>query len=139
MAVAIQTEKHANGPKVIHLNLKVVKEMASNDVAANHLNATVFSKDFAALVQEEMQKSVDCIALIKQDIHSARAESQVLRKQFQLESSENERTRILNKIAANKAWIAECEAHIVLINRRALVLQEALGLLYLQCQNISRA
>lgn len=123
MTVAIQAEKQTNGSKVIHLNLKVVKKGASNDVAANHLSAASFLKDFAALVQEEMQKSVDCIALIKEDINHARTESQVLRKQFQLESSEEERTRILNKIAVNKAWMAECEEHIILIKQRALVLQ----------------
>lgn len=138
MALAIQVEKHSNGSKVIHLNLKVVKDRASNDMEANHLSTASFLKDFEAVVRTEMQKSVDCIALIKQDIHYARTKSQALRKQLQLESSEDERTRVLNKIAANKAWMAECEEHIVLINQRTLVLQEQLQALLLQSQNVNR-
>jgi len=126
MALAIQAETYSNDSKWVYLNRSVVKEAASNDREVKPLSAASFLRDFEAVVHTEMQKSVDCIALVKQDITYARTESQVLRKQLHLESSAKEQARILNKIAANKAWIAECEEHIVLINQRALVLQEQL-------------
>ena len=126
MTLAIQAETYSNDSKWVHLNRSLVKEAASNDRDPKPLNAASFLRDFEAVVHTEMQKSTDCIVLIKQDITYARTESQVLRKQLHLESSAKEQARILNKIAANKAWIAECEEHIVLINQRTLVLQEQL-------------
>lgn len=137
MALAIRVEKHSNVSKLTPLHLKVVTEVKSR-VEANtaRTNAVHFLKDFEAVVHTEVQKSVDCIALIKQDIHHARTQAQQLRKQLHLESSANEKMRILNKIAVNKAWMAECEEHIMLINQRAWLLQEQLVLL--QGQNINR-
>lgn len=136
MALAIQAETYSNDSQWVHLDRTVVKDAASNDRQVKLLGAASFLRDFEAVVHTEMQKSVDCIALIKQDIAYARTESQVLRKQLHWESSAKEQARILNKIAANKTWIAECGEHIVLINQRALVLQEQL--VSLQNKNVNR-
>ncbi|MBY0545220.1 MAG: hypothetical protein K2Q14_06720 [Gammaproteobacteria bacterium] len=132
-----------NAAKVVHLDQRA----AVNDEKANAARVvegsteqtaiksqTAFLNDFEAIVEEERQKTLDCIELIKQDIHHYRGESHVLRKQLYLESSAQERARLTDKIAANKEWIAECEERILLINQRASVLQKQLQILSLQSQ-----
>lgn len=118
-----------NTPRVIHLT-----QSAVNDEKPNETTMASFVSDFEAVVQTEVRKSLDCIELIKEDIHHCRTESQQLRKELHLEAAANKRARLIDKIAANKEWIAECEERIFLINQRAAVLQEQLGVLSLQSQ-----
>lgn len=91
-----------------------------------------FLKDFEEVVYDEEQKSLGCIALIKQEMNHYRLELQGLRKQWYLEASAENRRIISNKIAINQQWISECEEYISIINQRVLRLQEQLRELSLQ-------
>lgn len=133
-----------NATKVIHLDQRA----AVNDDEANAAEVVerpsreqpatkshmAFLNDFEAIVQEEVRKSLDCIELIKQDIHHYRAESQGLRKQLHLESSPDECARLRNQLTVNKQWMAECEERIFHINQRMSVLQTQLRAVSLQSQ-----
>lgn len=133
-----------NATKVIHLDqraavnddeanaAKVVARPSTEQTATK--SRTAFLQDFEAIVQEEAQKSLDCIDLIKQDIHHYRAESQSLRKQLHLASSPDECARLISQITVNKQSMAECEERIFHINQRMSVLQTQLRAVSLQSQ-----
>lgn len=129
--------------KIISLNLKAVNnaQFKSTDQIFEvepftQNSITIFVKDFQAVVCTEIEKSLECVALIKQDINQHRTESQVLRKQLYLETSSNERARIQSKMETNKQWMAECEEQIALIHKRILVLHEQLHRLCIQSESI---
>lgn len=146
MVVAIHLVKGLDShkvSKVIDLNREAVNDTRlSTPKIKTEMPSAVkrahFLKDFEAVVYTEMQKSLDCIELIKQDINNYRIESQVLRKQWYLETSADERERISNKIAVNQQWVVECEEHISLMNQRALRLQDQLEALFLQDQRVNQ-
>ena len=115
--------------KVMHLNLKAENNAEFEGTVQNQSllyqnNMVIFIKGFKAVVQEEMQKSLDCISFIKEDMDYYKTELQLLRKQLHLETTETERERIQDKITANKCRLGECEEQILLIQERVLRLTE---------------
>ncbi|MCE3238850.1 MAG: hypothetical protein K0R24_1831 [Gammaproteobacteria bacterium] len=98
-----------------------------------------FLKDFEKIVQEEMQKSSYCIGRITADIigynKELRFQLRALKELWRLVPPSKDRearaVKIMDKIAATREAIKEGEECILLITRRALLLQEELGVLSL--------
>lgn len=140
MVVAIHLVKDFDSykvSKVIDLSLGAVNDPQLHRRENGHKLPTAhtaihFLKDFKEVVYDEEQKSLSCIALIKQEINHYRLELQELRKQWHLDASADNRKRISNKITINQEWISECEEYIAIINQRVLRLQEQLLELSLQ-------
>lgn len=89
-------------------------------------NLALFIKGFQAVVNTEIQKTLDCITLIEQNISSYSAEWRMLMQQLGDEGTTNERVRIEAKIATNKKETAEAQEQVEVLQQRILVLEEQL-------------
>lgn len=125
--------------KAVCPELRLVK---SNSNKANRIqkpDAAHFLKDFEDVVSLEMQKSVHCIEQINEDIanHSRdlRFNLHTLKELWRLvppsKDREDRAVKLMNKIAFSRQTIQECEQCILLIKRRALLLQSELDVLLL--------
>lgn len=97
-------------------------------------STTTFVNNFADIVQTELQKSLFCIHLINQDSahhqKELRFQLKILKEFWRLvppsKNREGRAIKIMNKIAASREAIADCEERIAAIRRRVSVLQQEL-------------
>ena len=103
----------------------------------NLTSAASFVTDFEDIVQTELQKSLFCIDLIKQDIayhqKELRFQLKVLKEFWRLvppsKDREERAIKIMNKIANSRQAIVDCEERLFVITQRILVLQEQVTVL----------
>lgn len=116
-------------------DLRLVKSKAMSDkVVAAKPDASTFLKDFEEIIHVEMQKSSYCIDRINDDIighnKDLRFQLNTLKELWRLvppsKDREERAVNIMNKIAVNRQTIKEYEICILLIQRRALLLQAEL-------------
>ncbi len=94
-----------------------------------------FVTDFEDIVQTELQKSLFCIDLIKLDIthhqKELRFQLKILKEFWRLvppsKGREERAIKIMNKIAASRQAIVNCEECLSVITQRLLVLQAQLA------------
>ena len=113
--------------------------LVSNNAVVTKQETSSFLKDLEKIVQEEMQKSSYCIGRMNDDIigysKELRFQLRALKELWRLvppsKNREARAVKIMDKIAASREAIKEAEECILLITRRALLLQEELGVLSL--------
>jgi hypothetical protein len=120
-------------------DLRLVKSIGRTVRRTKKLDAAHFIKDFEEIVSKEMQKAARCIDRINDDVarysRDLRFQLYTLKELWRLvppsKNREERAIKIMNKVAFCKQTIQEYEQCAVLIKRRALLLQEELGILLL--------
>ena len=101
---------------------------------AQQMNASRFLRDVEDIVQAELQKSSFCLDGINQDITSHQKELRfqltTLKELWRLVPPSKDREaraiKKMDRIAASRQAIADCQERILVIQQRVAVLQEQL-------------